>query len=436
VFDSLCPVESTRTRKRLCVVLFTTEAQEMEQYRQAMRDWLVGHKFSLERVRFTYMLVERQKQFVSALTQSEEEVVDPLQRVVVLWRRGEGQVKLEWLHNKWDGVSNTSGEELEATLTRLLSSTEVLAGEAVLDNIMDEHAVSMFSRMANRMIEISEILRDNITLDELLPAVSLVATVGVIIAGGYLMSYLVKLEEEKVQKQLGDKGLKVDKKGKVVPELKIHELRAETYNGMIRLLKPGCRTLVLIVDIRLLKPGCRTLVLIVDRESKEKLVAKFYKHAWPFRRNKTLMFGFMYIEKGLSWYKKILNLTLPEPRDIKINPKNCIGTVLSLNGHRRYFCMYHAKHPEAIRRPGYYTPAGHFMGFDSEDDSDVEMDPEKAEVKPAPVLDSPDHLPIFEDQLLDGLQNWMDRLFEGSTYRYHVNYWPEFPISPSTWNNK
>ena len=259
----------------------------------------------------------------------------------------------------------------------------------------------MFSRMANRMIEISEILRDNITLDELLPAVSLVATVGVIIAGGYLMSYLVKLEEEKVQKQLGDKGLKVDKKGKVVPELKIHELRAETYNGMIRLLKPGCRT----------------LVLIVDRESKEKLVAKFYKHAWPFRRNKTLMFGFMYIEKGLSWYKKILNLTLPEPRDIKINPKNCIGTVLSLNGHRRYFCMYHAKHPEAIRRPGYYTPAGHFMGFDSEDDSDIEMDPEKAEVKPAPVLDSPDHLPIFEDQLLDGLQNWMDRLFEGSTYR-------------------
>ena len=412
VFDSLCPLESTRTRKRLCVVLFTSEAEEMEEYRQAMRDWLAAHKFSLDRVRFTYMLVERQKQFVSALTSSQEEPSDPVQRVVVLWRRGEGQVKLEWLHNKWDST-NTSGEELEAVLTRLLSSSEVLPGEAVLDNIMDEHAVSMFSRLANRMIEISEILRDNVTMDELLPAASLVATVGVIIAGGYLMSYLVKLEEEKVQKQLGDKGLKVDKKGKVVPELKIHELRAETYNGMIRLLKPGCRT----------------LVLIVDRESKEKLVAKFYKHAWPFRRNKTLMFGFMYIEKGLSWYKKILNLTLPEPRDIKINPKNCIGTVLSLNGHRRYFCMYHAKHPEAVRRPGYYTPAGHFMGFDSEDDSDIEMDPEKAEVKPAPVLDSPDHLPIFEDQLLDGLQNWMDRLFEGSTYRLPIRHCSSLLIS-------
>jgi len=38
---------------------------------------------------------------------------------------------------------------------------------------------------------------------------------------------------------------------------------------------------------------------------------------------------------GLPWFKRILNLTLPEPRDININPKNCIGTVLSLNGHRR-----------------------------------------------------------------------------------------------------
>ena len=96
------------------------------------------------------------------------------------------------------------------------------------------------------------------------------------------MNYLVKMEEESVRKQLGAKGMKVDKKGKVVPELKIHELRAETYNGMIRLLKPGCRT----------------VVLIVDRESKEKLVPKFYKLAWPYRRNKTLMFGFLYIEKG------------------------------------------------------------------------------------------------------------------------------------------
>ncbi len=59
------------------------------------------------------------------------------------------------------------------------------------------------------MIELSEILRDNITKDELIPAASLVVTVGVIVAGGYVMSYLVRIEEENVQKQLGAKGLKV-----------------------------------------------------------------------------------------------------------------------------------------------------------------------------------------------------------------------------------
>lgn len=66
-------------------------------------------------------------------------------------------------------------------------------------------------------------------------------------------------------------------------------------------------------------------------------------------RNKTLMFGHMTLECGLDWYKCLLMLSLPEPRDLNINPRNCIGTVLSLNGHRRYFCMYHAKHPECIK---------------------------------------------------------------------------------------
>lgn len=81
------------------------------------------------------------------------------------------------------------------------------------------------------MIEIVELLRENITkgtfsfhfffirfvidstfgliLDEILPAISLVVTVGVIMVGGYVMSYLVKMEEESVQRQLGAKGLKV-----------------------------------------------------------------------------------------------------------------------------------------------------------------------------------------------------------------------------------
>lgn len=34
---------------------------------------------------------------------------------------------------------------------------------------------------------------------------------------------------------------------------------------------------------------------------------------------------------------------------------------------------------------------------------------------------------LLEENLLDGLSNWLDRLFEGSTQRYFINYWPDFP---------
>ena len=39
--------------------------------------------------------------------------------------------------------------------------------------------------------------------------------------------------------------------------------------------------------------------------------------------------------------------------------------------------MYHAKHPEAARRHGYYAPSGAFMGFDSEDNSSDNEDVEQ-----------------------------------------------------------
>lgn len=51
-------------------------------------------------------------------------------------------------------------------------------------------------------------------------------------------------------------------------ELRLHELKAETYNGMVRLLKPGCRT----------------IILMFDRVRADLLVSQFYKAAWPYRK--------------------------------------------------------------------------------------------------------------------------------------------------------
>lgn len=125
----------------------------------------------------------------------------------------------------------------------------------------------------------------------------------------------------------------------------------------------------------------------------------------------------MSLERGLTWYKELLQLSLPEPRELNINPRNCIGTVLSLNGHRKYFCMYHAKHNESKRAKkehdmvkSFEDPElGAFIGFESD------------------TSESEDEEVLLQGDLLDGLPNWLDRLFEGTTRRYYINYWPDFP---------
>lgn len=58
---------------------------------------------------------------------------------------------------------------------------------------------------------------------------------------------------------------------------------------------------------------------------------------------------------------------------------------------------------------------GAFLGLESDDSDDGTNVP----------VDDPKIL--LEENLLDGLSNWLDRLFEGSTHRYFVNYWPDFP---------
>lgn len=60
------------------------------------------------------------------------------------------------------------------------------------------------------------------------------------------------------------------------------------------------------------------------------------------------MFATLNLERGINWYTEVLRQSLVEERDLSINPRNCVGTVLALNGLRKYLCMYHAKHPEGL----------------------------------------------------------------------------------------
>ena len=75
---------------------------------------------------------------------------------------------------------------------------------------------------------------------------------------------------------------------------------------------------------------------------------------------------FFLLSQGLSWYTELLEQTTTEDisnSEKKINAKNCVGTVLTLNGHRRYFSMYHAQHPEGANTRFSHTNSGKKYGI-------------------------------------------------------------------------
>ncbi|XP_022905237.1 dnaJ homolog subfamily C member 16 [Onthophagus taurus] len=409
VLDSLCPCEWNKPRKKLCVVLVTSTSSNHDVHRETFRLYAQNAPYSIDKVRFAYIYHDKQIEFVNALI-PEGKLVEPLLRIVILWRRDTQHVKYEWADEKWEYEENMNDttQKLENTISRLLRSTEALTYEAFVKELFDEHAKGIVGRVFSKIRTIWLSIYDGLSKEQILPALSVLGTVAFIVIIGFVMTYFVRIEEEKINATKSSVTNNNVSNGSISvyqPELKIHELRSEKYHGLVRLLKPGCRT----------------ILLILDMQSRQQLIPPFHKAVWPYRKNKTLMFAYMYIERGISWFKELLELSIMDTRELKIqNPRNCVGTVLALNGHRKYFCMFHAKHTElnhglrkklklySIQKKDLETAA--FIAFDESSSSDSD----KEDV-------------LLEGDLLDGLPIWLDKLFEGTTQRFRINYWPEFP---------
>jgi DnaJ family protein C protein 16 len=139
-------------------------------------------------------------------------------------------------------------------------------------SLLDENAKSLLGRIFNRLLLLADHMSDHLTKRELLPIFSVVLTVLFIALICYTMKYLVKLEEQRIEdtyRKLGKRRPDLSLRPQPpVDKLLIHELRGETYNGLVRLLKPGCRTIVLLCDV----------------SSRNKLLPKFYKAVYPYRK--------------------------------------------------------------------------------------------------------------------------------------------------------
>lgn len=61
-------------------------------------------------------------------------------------------------------------------------------------------------------------------------------------------------------------------------------------------------------------------------------------------RYSALMFAFLQLEYYLDWYRHLLELSLDFKVTLEsINNRNCVGTVLAINGDRKYYYIYHPK---------------------------------------------------------------------------------------------
>ena len=107
MFDALCPPESAKSRRRLCVVLISgkggnAEESDEDGKRQSLRDFIADTNFPRERVRFAYVLEEKQADFVKSLVNGEhssEVSSDAPSRgqgdLAIVWRRESHSVRFQ-----------------------------------------------------------------------------------------------------------------------------------------------------------------------------------------------------------------------------------------------------------------------------------------------------------------------------------------------------
>lgn len=437
MLDAVCPV------KKLCVVLFSEDSPQHDDSRHSLRRFALESRFVHNNIAFMYIFIEKQPEFVHALTSPEDSSEISL-HIAAMWRMDYKKIKYGWLLgddiDDWKDY-NTTKDRLDAGLRSLVNDPyNNLLYDTALKEISDEYVQSLGARIVNRIFMHIEMAQQSLSRQHILPAVSLVCTVVIIVVLAMIMNHYMKLEEEEIRKShmqsdsssyssestasttssMRNHSVSKEKKHKETKqELKLHALRAETYNGLVVLLKPGCRT----------------LILFIDNKSSRKLVSKFHAMVWPYRKNKSLMFGYLNVERKQSreWFKDILLEALPPDTPLTINPRNCIGTVLSVNGYRKYFCMYHAKltgqygsksKDNSIKGKGLGAYLGHNDSeySDTDEEADVERGLHKYKAEPPPEY-------LLEDKLLDGFPNWLDRLFEGTTPRFYIEAWPEFKVA-------
>lgn len=434
-FDDLCvytiPRDGDRTRPRLCVILFATNTPSSLAVREKLIEFIeINELLRDERSVFAFIDPTKQSEFVeSSIAESESLYPFPkdqsIESAIILLERlpqKSRKAHFKWLRFRWNPGNmdelDRAKIELHSLISDYKSNKPTIQNKIALTLLIDEEGPSLMNRVVWRLLDHIRHIIHYFTSGESLSTIMLLIICALITSFFLYQAPPIPSTRSQTSFMYNDPS---DAKSEIhsnngastqcsptitMDELRIVELKAETYNGMIRLLKPGYRS----------------IVLLIDREAKDKLLPEFKKAVWPYRRNKTLLFGYLCLDRNLNWYKSLLQEIL-DIEDLNVNKKNCIGTVLSLNGFKKYLRVYHVKHKER----GYYEDdannCGSFLSF-NEDEEETNVDGIIKRDDVEKNISSRDTACPVED-LLARLPIWLDKMFDGLTKRYFLNNWPE-----------
>lgn len=427
-FDDLClytiPRVSDKVKARLCVILFASNTPSSLPTRKKMIEFVeLNNLYHNDEVVFVYLDPHKQTQFVQSLLLETEQtqpafVKDALDSTIILIVRdlqNNRKAHHKWISAKWDpdvpDELDAAKIELYSVISDYKRKSPSTFNKVVLGVLIDEEGPGLMDRILWRSLNYFMRLLYYLTSREPFSAIM------ILIACAFITSLFIyrspmysqahsHYREPNTRQRKQETHQYEGSSKQLTDDMKILELKAETYNGMIRLLKPGYRS----------------IIVLLDGETKSQLLTHFRKAVWPYRRNKTLLFGYLCLDKNLQWYKSLLEEVLGVS-DLHVNKKYCIGTVLSLNGFKKYLRVYHAKHHEI----DYYDDAtendGSFLGF-NENDEDDDRSIESGVSRQSAYQHSNETL-YTVDNLLEKLPIWLDKMFDGLTKRYFIKDWPE-----------
>lgn len=208
LLDQLCPAETIRARRKLCVVLITSNIPEHNIHREALRQFIREHSSSFvpkDRVRFMYMYQEKQKDFIRTISQGNGSPPDPSLYIVVFWRRESDRILYEWLPERWDALDpekmQASHRHLHQLLLKLSKNLESLVNDVRFPFLNDEDAHGFIGKIVKRILVMTDSMTYNITRKEIVPAVSVAIALGFIFVIGAVLQHYVKLEDEAIQER-------------------------------------------------------------------------------------------------------------------------------------------------------------------------------------------------------------------------------------------